>query len=354
MREFTAPEESRAQARTWDVVAAAFAEREPVRPTRRVPVRPLLALVVVGALTGVAFTSPGHAVLTSVRKAVGIEHARRALYSLPTQGRLLVGPWVVDADGSTRRLGAYDETSWSPFGRFVVATRGDTLYALASDGTVRWTLGRPVVRLPRWSGTRVDTRIAYFSGQRLRVVAGNGTGDREVGPAMGGGSVPPAWRPGGAPFTLAYADVRGRVWVFEPDTGKLLFRTHAGPMPLKLAWSPDGSRLLVLRAHAADLYDTRGRRTARAAGRFVDAAFVGRRLALLSPHAVTLDGRTLFRTTGTLRQVVPSPDGRWLLLTWPQADQWLFVRTSGRPRVTADANIAEQLGGAFSVAGWTS
>src|SRR5690242_11454769 len=190
MKAFKAPEETRAQARAWEVVAAAFAEREPAQRRRRVPVRPLVALAVVAALAGIAFTAPGHAVLTSVRKAVGIEHAQRELYSLPTGGRLLVGPWIVNADGSTRRLGDYDETSWSPFGRFVVATRGDTLYALQSDGTVRWTLGRPVVRLPRWSGTRVDTRIAYFSGQRLRVVAGNGTNDREVGPAMGASVAP--------------------------------------------------------------------------------------------------------------------------------------------------------------------
>lgn len=354
MKDLQAPDETRAQARTWAVVAAAFAEREPVRPGRRMPVRPLVALAVVGALTGVAFTSAGHAVLTSVRKAVGIEHAQRALYSLPTHGRLLVGPWVVNADGSTRRLGAYDETSWSPFGRFVVATRGDTLYALTPDGTVRWTLGRPAVRLPRWSGTRVDTRIAYFSGRRLRVVAGNGTNDREVGPAPGDASVAPAWRPGGAPFTLAYVDVRGRVWVFQPDTGRLLFRTHGGPAPLKLAWSGDGAHLLVVRRHAVDVYDVHGRTAAHARGDFVDAAFVGGRIAVLRPHELTLGSRLLFRTTGTLRQVVPSPDGRWVLVTWPEADQWLFIGTTGRHRVTAVANIAEQLGGGFAVAGWTS
>ena len=75
---------------------------------------------------------------------------------------------------------------------------------------------------------------------------------------------------------------------------------------------------------------------------------------MLRPHELTLGTRVLFRTTGTLRQVVPSPNGRWLLVTWPQADQWLFIGTRGRPRVTAVANIAEQLGGAFHVDGWTS
>jgi hypothetical protein len=353
MRAFRAPDETRAQQRTWEVVAAAFAEREPARRRRRVPVRPLVALAIVAALAGIAFTSPGHAVLTSVRKAVGIEHAQRELYSLPTGGRLLVGPWIVNADGSTRRLGDYDETSWSPFGRFVVATRGDRLYALQSDGTVRWTLGQPVVRYPRWTGTRVDTRIAYFSGQRLRVVAGNGTNDREVGPVMGA-DVPAAWRPGGAPFTLAYADLRGRVWVFEPDTGKLRFRTRGGSKPLKLTWSRDGSQLLVVRRNAIDVFDVRGRTAAHVRGRFVDAAFVRGIIAVLRPHELTLGTRVLFRTTGTLRQLVPSPDGRWLLVTWPQADQWLFIGTRGKPRVTAVANIAEQLGGSFAIDGWTS
>ena len=344
---FRAPEEQRAQARTWDVVAAAFAEREPVRVRRRRRA-PLVLAIAVAALVGVAFTSAGHAVITSVRKAIGIEHAQRALYSLPAPGRVLADGWIVNANGSTRRLGDYRATSWSPFGRFVVGAKRDALVALTPDGDVRWTLARPDVRFPRWSGTHTDTRIAYLSGDRLRVVAGNGAGDHEAG-AAAAAPVAPAWRPGGAPFTLAYADVRGRVWVFQPDTGKLLFRTPGGAQPLKLAWSKDGSRLLVVRPRAIDVY---GRRHVTLRGTFVDAAFVGTRLATLSPHALSVAGTTLFRTTGRLAQVVPSPDGRWFLVTWPQADQWLFV--SSTKRVRAVGNIAEQLGGAFSVDGWTS
>jgi hypothetical protein len=37
-----------------------------------------------------------------------------------------------------------------------------------------------------------------------------------------------------------------------------------------------------------------------------------------------------------------SPDGRWLLLPWPEADQWLFLRPEGTRRVSAVANIARQ------------
>jgi hypothetical protein len=353
VKDFRAPDEARAQARSWDVVAAAFAEREPTAARRRVPVRPLIALAVVAALAAAAFTQPGHAVLTSVRKAIGVEGAQRALYSLPAPGRVLAGPWIVGADGSTRNLGGYTETSWSPFGRFVVAARANELLALQTDGTVRWTLARPRVRFPRWAGTRTDTRIAYLSGTRLHVVGGDGKHDRAAGPAAAA-AVAPAWRPGPAPFTLAYADTRGRVWVFDPDSGTLRFRTHGGPRPLKLVWSRPGSRLLVVRRRSLDVYDLRGRRTLHMAGSFVDATFVASHVATLSAHALTLGRRTLFRSTGRLRQVVPSPDGRWLLLTWPEADQWLFVRAVGGRRVTALGNIAEQLDGSFAVAGWTS
>jgi hypothetical protein len=261
----------------------------------------------------------------------------------------------VNADGSTRHLGDYRETSWSPFGRFVVGISGDRLVALDPTGHVYWTLARPAIRFPRWGGTRTDTRIAYLSGDRLRVVAGDGTDDHVVGSAAA--PVAPAWRPG-APFGLAYADRQGRVWAFEPETGRVLFRTAAGPVPTKVTWSKDGSRLLVMRPRALDVYDAQGRLASRTPGRFVDAAFLPgtTRVAALSSHAVSLLGpqRLLFQTTGRLGQVVPSPNGRWLLVTWPDADQWLFIPTAPGRRLSAAANIAEQLGGAFSVGGWTS
>jgi len=45
-----------------------------------------------------------------------------------------------------------------------------------------------------------------------------------------------------------------------------------------------------------------------------------------------------------LRQLAWSPDGRWLLISWPQADQWVFVRVAGKPRIVAVSHIAEQFG----------
>ena len=354
---FRAPGEEQSAERTWPVVEAAFAEREPA-PRRRLA-RPAVALAVVAAIGAVAITPPGRAVVTSVRRAIGIVPVQRALFSLPARGSVLAGPWVVHADGSTRHLGDYRDASWSPFGRFVVAARPDGLVALEPNGDVRWTLARPDVRFPRWGGGRTDTRIAYLSGSTLRIVAGDGTGDRAVGPAA---PVASAWREAAVAgaLVLAYADSHGRVRVFAPATGRTLFRTAPGPVPALLAWSDDGSRLLVLDARRLRLYDAHGRLVAAIRGHFVDAAFLprSRRVALIRTQeglsVVSLLGarRPLFPSTGRLRQVVPSPDGRWLLVTWPDADEWLFVRVGGAPRVRAVGDISEQLGGRAAVEGW--
>lgn len=338
-----APDERGAEERGWRVVSSAYAAREPARRRRRLA--PLAAAVAAAALVGIAVTPPGRAVVHSVREAIGVANADRTLSSLPAAGRVLAGGWIVSADGSTRRLGAYDDSSWSPFGRYVVAARGDTVFALTPRGDVRWQLGRPVVSLPRWGGTHDDTRIAYFSGQHLRIVAGDGTGDHQAVPGFVA-RVAPAWQPGGS-FTLAYVARDGRVHVGRFASVRL--------EPRKLAWSSDGARLLVVTRRAIVVLDPHGRIVATLGGAYRDAAFLPgtHRVVMLTRHAVVLGGKALFRTTGTLAQVVPSPDGRWLLVTWPEADQWLFVPVHGG-RVRAVGNIAQQLDGAFAVDGWTS
>ena len=51
-------------------------------------------------------------------------------------------------------------------------------------------------------------------------------------------------------------------------------------------------------------------------------------LALLGPGG---HRRTLFQGLGRFDEVVYSPDGEWLLLTWRSADQWLFVNPRSAP-----------------------
>ena len=172
------PDAELARERARVVALAAFAQREPLPPRRPTP-RVALGVAVAGALVLAVLSPPGRAVVDRVREAVGVEQAQPALFSLPTGGPLLVasapGVWVVERDGSKRLLRGYREATWSPFGRFVIGARANELAALEPDGDVRWTLARPGVRSPRWTGTESNTRIAYVDRTGIRIVAGEGT-----------------------------------------------------------------------------------------------------------------------------------------------------------------------------------
>jgi hypothetical protein len=43
-----------------------------------------------------------------------------------------------------------------------------------------------------------------------------------------------------------------------------------------------------------------------------------------------------------LRQAVWAPDNRWLLISWPAANQWVFVHVGGAPRIAAVSRITQQ------------
>jgi hypothetical protein len=346
----TVPDADGARERAWRVVSAAHAAREPTpRGRRRWP----LAVAVAAAVLVAALASPpGRAVLDNLREAVGVERAQPALFSLPAPGRLLVtsdaGIWVAQADGSRRLLGSYSEASWSPFGRFVVAARENELAALEPDGDVRWTLARPQVAFPRWAGTKTDTKITYLTGSRLHVVAGDGTNDVDAGGMPAAARIAPAWRPGGG-FVLAYADTRGRVTVYDAASGSVHFRTRPIPDIVSLDWSPH-DRLLVGRAGGLELYGAQGQRLRRVRlPGVVAAAFApdGRRIAILRRAEVFVvdtnrrTTRRVFAGAGLLDGLAWSPDGRWLLAGWPDADQWVFVRGDGR-RIRAVSNVSEQ------------
>lgn len=370
------PGEAEAAERSWQVVRTAFGQREPER-ARRLPSLRLaaaaLALVVAGAALAAATTSAGRDLVDELRRAVGIENARPALVSLPAPGRILVagpgGAWVVDRDGGRRRLGAYREASWSPFGRFVVAVGADRreLVALEPGGDVRWSLARPgPVRLPRWGGTETDTRIAYLAGRALRVVAGDGTGDRllarRVGPAA------PAWRPG-AGHVLTFAGPADAIVTLDVDTGRELWRAPSPASVRELQWSSDGRLLLVRTTGGLGLLDARGRRRFELLGPeaapAVDAAFAGDGVAFvqwenggstvwlvprLRPDRSA--ARRIFEGAGRIDGVHPAPEGSWLLLPWTSADQWVFVRTGARPRVLGASNVSARFGSTAEIAGW--
>ena len=374
LRETPIPDAQGAEERSWEVVRAAHAERRPVHaPARRFRVAAVPAAVVLAVLV---LATSGAAIGDWIRDLArpGREHAKPALSSLPAPGRLLVtspsGPWVVRSDGSKRLLGPYRDATWSPHGLFVAATRGRQLVALEPGGRVRWTLARPhPVSDPRWAPS--GYRVAYRTHGSLRVVAGDGSGDRAL--AHGVAPAPAAWRPGRL-HVLAYAGRAGAVHLVAADSGRTLWRSATGERPLELAWSADGRRLVARGPHALHILDDRGRtlRTVRVAATAVAFAPAGHRLAVIRPGAapaqsevVLIDAergvvreRPVFAGPGDLTDLAWAPDGRWLLIGWPSADQWLFVR-SGSRRVTAVANLGRQFSPGASgaprfphVAGW--
>ena len=268
---FRAPHQHEAEERAWQVVGAAYAEREPVAWPRR-HARPLVTAALVAAVVAAVLSPPGRSVVHSLRKAVGLQQAEPALFSLPTRGDLLVtsrqGLWLVHRDGSKRLLGRYRDAAFSPHGLFVAATRANQLVALDPKGNVRWTLARPAPRHPVWTGTRTNTRITYLSRGRLRMVAGDGTGDRAVGGRAASGS---------------------------------------------------------------------------------DAVRIRRRGG---QSEVAAGGRVVFRGTGVFDQALWSPNHGWLLVTWPTADQWVFVRPAAPSRIVGASRISVQFGGFPRVQDW--
>ena len=342
--------------RAWEVVRRAFEERTP--PRRRASPKLALAAtaVAVAAVVGAALSPPGRAVFTSVRKAVGIEHAEPALFSLPAAGRLLVvsadggGTWLVKANGFMRRLGPYSDAEWSPHGLYVIATEGSELVALDPDVGVRWQLARHDPSWPRWEGTTTDTRIAYIAASGLRVVAGDGTGDHLLDAYAD--DVPPAWDPARL-HTVAYYS--GGAIVLRRSDGPLVWRAPIAITPAGLEWSSDGRYLAVVSPKQIVVLDRRGklRRTISMLGTELrqatfkpgthQLAVVVRAAARSEVRIVDVDhpghARLLFAGPGTFGDVEWSPTGDWLLVNWPDANQWVFIKGK---QVRAVANIREQ------------
>jgi hypothetical protein len=368
--------EQAAEDRAWRVVAAASATGASPTMSRRhrwraVQVATVLALIAL--VVSPAGASVRHWVADRIVEP-GVPHAKPVLSSLPGDASLLVdsarGPWVVHQDGSKRLLGDWTEASWSPHGLYAVVTKGHELAAVEPDGSPRWTLTRPGrVRLARWN--RPDGfRIAYLEGGYLRVVNGDGTGDRRL--AGGVAPVAPAWR-AGPTHVLAYATDRGAVAAVGADSGRKVFTTRPGEGVTSLQWI--GADLLVTRPDRLQLLGNSGRplwtwmpppgsrlQSATAApdgARFAAVVREGRTSRVL---IVSWDrgSRVLFAGPGTFAPPSWSPDGRWLLLPWRSADQWLFLTPgSGIAKLHAVANVAAQFSPGQStvapfpsVAGW--
>jgi hypothetical protein len=367
-----APGEHEAGERAWDVVRRAYEERLPAPRRRRR--RPLLAVAAGVAILAAALSPPGLAVWGSLRDAVrGSTSAKPALFSLPVpRSRLLVnsaeGAWVVQNDGSKRLLDGYREASWSPHGLYLAAVHGDEVRALEPNGDIHWSIGRAGAASPQWSDKgNGDERVAYLAGATLRVVGGDGRGDRAL--ARHVAAVTPAWQP--RTHVVAYVTGGGRVVVRDVDSGALRWTAAPPQRPQGLEWSGDGRYLLARGASSLTVYGAGG--TPRlmplgpGAGPVVDAAFqpgsdavafvqhAGNRSVVWFYPRLRPDGtsaRRVISVAGVFDRIAWSPDARWLLLSWNSADEWLFIRSAAVRKVVPVAGIADAFGPAAVPAGW--
>ncbi len=376
LREAPVPDVAGAERRGLAVAVAAFREHEAAAPARRrrtSPRRLALATIVAALACGLLLSLAS----ASVRHWVGdvfsreVPKARPGLAATPGGGRLLVssqaGPWVVGPDGSRRLLGDYREASWSPRGLYVATASGRTLSAVEPDGTPHWSLGADApVTDPRWSPAAYPYRIAYRSGQQLRVAFADGKQNWAV--AADTAPVAPTWMPRGLP-ELAYVDGAGRLRIVESENGRALGSARALPGVAKIEWGEEGESLLEASPAAVRVQALRiskldegigieqAWRLPLPAGATVrDAAFAprgsavavllerGRGAVVRSSVLVYRPGkpaRSLFAVSGSLSQIAFSPNGKHLLVTWPAADEWLFLPLGrGLPRAVGNVSAA--------------
>jgi len=274
------------------------------------------------------------------------------------------GAYVMHPDGGVRRVGSFTEAGWSPHGMYVVGVRGRRLAAVDPDGNTRWTVVRPrPVHHPAWSGGN-GFRVAYLEAGSLRVVAGDGTGDRPVRTAAA--PVTPAWRPGAA-WVLTYAGPGGLIETVDVDTRRRLWSRRAGAPPVALDWTRDGRRMVALFPGSLRVYDRYGRPLTRRrleggralaldpGGRRAAVAVAGRGGTRVLTVPLRADGRprSVFDGLGRVEGIDWSPDGHRLLLAWRDADQWLLLGPGRRVRALSD--VSGELGASAGfprVAGW--
>jgi hypothetical protein len=149
---------------------------------------------------------------------------------------------------------------------------------------------------------------------------------------------------------IAFAAESGEVNVYEADRKELYWRSRPLRGLVSLAWSPDGSRLVAVSRDRVTTFrwNSRTPLSSRRVEGAEEAALApdGRRLAVVVARAgrseLRVDGRSVFTGPGRFTDVAWSPDGGWLLVAWADADQWVFLRSSGTRDVQAVSRISTQ------------
>ena len=142
----------------------------------------------------------------------------------------------------------------SPHGLYVAAGIGDSLVAMAPNGTRAWShpAGGPVVAIG-WApdGLRIAYVVRRGGRFQLRTIEGNGLGDRVLDGNVR--AVTPSWRADS--LAVAYVGAGGRpvVYDFGHDSHRVIGASTRGAS--RLAFAPQGSTLAVVSGHVVSLDD---------------------------------------------------------------------------------------------------
>jgi TolB protein len=212
---------------------------------------------------------------TSGSDAVPSPDGRRIAYLAPTQNGSAV--FVAARDGTRRRRISptnrdVDEVVWSPDGRFLFFTLGDTasehgqqIYAAPEGGGPTRQVTHEPERSFEYGLSFADRgrRLVYWSnldsvyGQALWLMRPDGTGVRRLTPSRTAkNNWAPAWSPDGNRIAFTHARGQGsEIDVIDAD-GRNLHRLvgRRGGKDASPSWSPDGTHLAFVREENGSLY----------------------------------------------------------------------------------------------------
>jgi hypothetical protein len=370
LRDASLDGEDEARERTWQTVRAAR-EDAPPRPVARHRRGIAIGAAAAAAIALVALTPAGADIREWMGDAIDPESTkpRPALTALPGGGTVLAesraGVSLVAGDGSRRFLGHFDEPSLSPRALNVAAADGRVISAVSAMGEPAWQrTGKAPVSDIAWSQDE-GFRVAYRSGDSLRVAVGDGSGDWPL--ADSSKDVAPAWR-GETDRALGYVDGDGAVRIVDVDLESTLSSFTPRSEPNTIAFSDDGERLLLAGDHEVVISapDGGGAKRELVPGQIVAASFLeergdravivtresakdfkgrpGSAVHIVSERGGTLDAREIFATAGSLAGLAVSPGGDWILVGWREADQWLFLE----PRIGGSVRAVDGISSQFT------
>lgn len=214
--------------------------------------------------------------------------------------------WLTTRDGLRIEGLPVQSAMLSPHALYVAAGIGDSLVAMAPNGTRAWShpAGGPVVAIG-WApdGLRIAYVVRRGHGFQLRTIEGNGIGDRLLDGRVR--PVSPSWRADS--LALAYVGAGGRAVVYDlaHDSHRVSRASSGGARQVDFA--PHGATLAVASAHRVSL-DGQGRSSRVVAGgqrATYTIAWVHDRLVVASStRARTGSSLRLFRVTTRGRAVL--------------------------------------------------